>query len=256
MARHKKTFTVGWLYPDLMNIYGDRGNILTLLKRAEWRDFEARLIELGRGTTNRMDEVDIFFFGGGQDREQALVYADLLETKQAPLERAVAAGAGVLAVCGGYQLLGHYYQTAEGERFPGIGMIDVRTDAGKRRFIGDVIVDTSLVDVRPATLVGFENHSGRTFLGPKAKPLGRVRVGFGNNGEDHTEGCMQGGVIGTYLHGSLLPKNPHLADHLMRSALKRRGITELAPLDDEAELAAHEKILARTKTPDGQRAQR
>jgi CobQ-like glutamine amidotransferase family enzyme len=168
----------------------------------------------------------------------------------------VAAGAGVLAVCGGYQLLGHYYQTGEGERFPGIGMIDVRTDAGKRRFIGDVIVDTSLVDVQPATLVGFENHSGRTFLGPKAKPLGRVRMGFGNNGEDHTEGCLQGGVIGTYLHGSLLPKNPHLADHLIRSALKRRGITELAPLDDAAELAAHEKILARAKTPDGPRAQR
>jgi CobQ-like glutamine amidotransferase family enzyme len=245
MARHQKTFTVGWLYPDLMNIYGDRGNILTLLKRAEWRDYEPRLVELGRGTTKRMDEVDLFFFGGGQDREQALVYEDLLEHKQPPLDRAVAAGAVILAVCGGYQLLGHYYQTAEGERFPGIGLIDVRTEAGKRRFIGDVIVDTDLADITPATLVGFENHSGRTFLGPKAQPLGRVRMGFGNNGEDHTEGCVQGGVFGTYLHGSLLPKNPHLADHLIKAALRRRGITDLAELDDSTELAAHENILAR-----------
>jgi CobQ-like glutamine amidotransferase family enzyme len=243
----KKTFTVGWLYPDLMNIYGDRGNILTLLKRAEWRDYEARLIELGRGTAEGMDDVDVFFFGGGQDREQALVYEDLLETKQAPLERAVAAGASVLAVCGGYQLLGHYYQTGEGERFPGIGLIDVRTEAGKRRFIGDVVVDTDLTDIHPQTLVGFENHSGRTYLGPRARPLGRVRMGFGNNGEDHTEGCIQGGILGTYLHGSLLPKNPHLGDHLTRSALARRGITELAPLDDAVEIAAHEKILARAE---------
>ena len=240
-----RRFTVGWLYPDLMNIYGDRGNILTLLKRAEWRDYDARVVELGRGITSRMDEVDVFFFGGGQDREQALVYQDLVESKQAPLSRAAASGAGILAVCGGYQLLGHYYQTAEGERFPGIGLIDVRTEAGRRRFIGDVVVDAALVDIEPATLVGFENHSGRTFLGPQAKPLGRVRLGFGNNGEDHTEGCLQGGVIGTYLHGSLLPKNPQLADYLIRSALRRRGGGELAPLDDSAELAAHERILER-----------
>ena len=170
MARHRKTFIVGWLYPDLMNIYGDRGNILTLLKRAEWRDYDARVVELGRGITSRMDEVDVFFFGGGQDREQALVYQDLVESKQAPLSRAAASGAGILAVCGGYQLLGHYYQTAEGERFPGIGLIDVRTEAGRRRFIGDVVVDAALVDIEPATLVGFENHSGRTFQ------IGRAHV--------------------------------------------------------------------------------
>ena len=238
-------FTVGWLYPDLMNIYGDRGNILTLLRRAEWRGFEARVVELGRGNVKEMEEVDVFFFGGGQDREQALVYEDLLEFKQPPLERAVAQGAGVLAVCGGYQLLGHYYQTAEGERFPGIGMIDVRTEAGKKRFIGDVVVDCDVLGLSPPTLVGFENHSGRTFLGPAAKPLGRVRIGFGNNGSDRTEGCLQGTVIGTYLHGSLLPKNPHLADHLIRNALSRRGVAELSPLDDSVELAAHERILQR-----------
>src|ERR1700674_2693701 len=161
MAKHRKTFTVGWLYPDLMNIYGDRGNILTLLKRAEWRDYEARLIELGRGTTKRMDEVDVFFFGGGQDREQGLVYEDLIEHKEPPLERAVSAGAVVLAVCGGYQHMCHHCHTAEGERFPGIGLIDVSTEPGKRRFIGDVVVDSAIIDLKPPPLVGFETHSGR-----------------------------------------------------------------------------------------------
>jgi lipid II isoglutaminyl synthase (glutamine-hydrolysing) len=242
-----KTFTVGWLYPDLMNIYGDRGNILTLLKRAEWRGFEAKLVELGRGTTKQMAEVDVFFFGGGQDREQALVYEDLLEFKQPPLEQAVEGGAMVLAVCGGYQLLGHYYRTAEGEKFPGIGMIDVRTEAGKKRFIGDVVIDTDIETLNPKTLVGFENHSGRTYLGPKAKPLGKARLGYGNNGSDGMEGCLQGTVLGTYLHGSLLPKNPHLADYLIRNALIRRGVDELSPLDDSVELAAHERILLRAQ---------
>ncbi len=246
MAKKQK-FTVGWLYPDLMNIYGDRGNILTLLKRAEWRGYETRVIELGRGITKEMEEVDVFFFGGGQDREQALVYDDLLEHKQAPLEKSVSDGAMVLAVCGGYQLLGHYYQTAEGERFPGIGMIDVRTEAGKKRFIGDVVVDSAIEGLEPSTLVGFENHSGRTFLGDAARALGRVRLGSGNNGSDGTEGCLQGGVLGTYLHGSLLPKNPQLADFLVRRSLTRRGVSELSPLDDSAELAAHDRILQRAQ---------
>jgi lipid II isoglutaminyl synthase (glutamine-hydrolysing) len=247
MARKKERFTVGWLYPDLMNIYGDRGNILTLVKRAEWRGFDARSIDLGRGTTKGMDDVDVFFFGGGQDREQALVYEDLLEHKQAPLEQAVSAGAMVLAVCGGYQLLGHLYQTAEGDRFPGIGLIDVKTEAGKKRFIGDVIVEAGIEGLHPSTLVGFENHSGRTFLGSGARPLGKVRLGSGNNGSDGNEGCLQGGVVGTYMHGSLLPKNPQLADYIIRRALTRRGITELAPLDDSTELAAHERILQRAQ---------
>jgi CobQ-like glutamine amidotransferase family enzyme len=240
-------FTLGWLYPDLMNIYGDRGNILTLLQRAEWRGFETRLLMLGRGNNEDMEEVDVFFFGGGQDREQALVYEDLLDFKQPKLERAVAEGAQVLAVCGGYQLLGHYYQTADGERFNGIGLIDVKTEAGKKRFIGDVVIETDIADLRPRTLVGFENHSGRTFLGPKARSLGRVVIGNGNNGDDGHEGFIQGGVIGSYLHGSLLPKNPHLADYLIRGALKRRGVAELSPLDDSAELAAHELILQRAQ---------
>ena len=240
-------FTVGWLYPDLMNIYGDRGNILTLLRRAEWHGFEANVVELGRGAATQMDEVDVFFFGGGQDREQALIYDDLREFKQASLQQAVESGAQVLAVCGGYQLLGHYYQTADGERYDGIGLIDVRTEAGKKRFIGDVVVLSAIDGLTPSTLVGFENHSGRTFLGPNAKPLGKVVKGHGNNGSDHQEGCVQGGVIGTYMHGSLLPKNPHLADHLIAGALRRRGGGALSHLDDSAELAAHGWVLQRAQ---------
>ncbi|TME21612.1 MAG: glutamine amidotransferase [Chloroflexi bacterium] len=240
-------FTVGWLYPDLMNIYGDRGNILTLLRRAEWHGFEASVVELGRGAATQMDEVDVFFFGGGQDREQALIYDDLRQFKQASLQQAVESGAQVLAVCGGYQLLGHYYQTADGERYDGIGLIDVRTEAGKKRFIGDVVVLSAIDGLTPSTLVGFENHSGRTFLGPNARPLGKVLKGHGNNGSDHQEGCVQGGVIGTYMHGSLLPKNPHLADHLIAGALRRRGGGALSHLDDSAELAAHGWVLQRAQ---------
>ena len=241
------TFTIGWLYPDLMNIYGDRGNILTLLKRAEWRGFDARVKEIQRGKVENLDDVDIFFFGGGQDREQALIYDDLRQFKQEQLQEAARNGAQILAVCGGYQLLGHYYQTADGERFDGIGLIDVRTEAGKKRFIGDVVVLTSIEGLQPGTLVGFENHSGRTFLGGSAKPLGKVLHGKGNNGSDRTEGVRQNNVTGTYLHGSLLPKNPHLADHLIAQALRRRGGGALSHLDDSAELAAHGWILQRAR---------
>jgi len=139
------------------------------------------------------------------------------------------------------------YQTADGERYDGIGLIDVRTEAGKKRFIGDVVVLSAIEGLTPSTLVGFENHSGRTFLGPNAKPLGKVLKGHGNNGSDHREGCIQGGVIGTYMHGSLLPKNPHLADHLIAAALSRRGGGALSHLDDSAELAAHGWILQRAQ---------
>ncbi len=242
-----KKLTVGWLYPDLMNIYGDRGNILTLLKRAEWHGFEPELVELQRGPARNMDQIDIFFFGGGQDREQALIYDDLKQFKQESLQRAVSNGAQVLAVCGGYQLLGHYYQTAEGDRFDGIGLLDVTTQAGKKRFIGDVVVQASIEGLRPTSLVGFENHSGRTFLGANAMPLGRIVMGHGNNGSDKTEGAVQRGIIGTYLHGSLLPKNPQLADHLIGEALRRRGGGALSSLDDSAELAAHGWILQRAR---------
>jgi CobQ-like glutamine amidotransferase family enzyme len=242
-------FTVGWLYPDLMNIYGDRGNILTLLKRAEWHGYDAHVRELQRGPVEDMEDIDVFFFGGGQDREQALIYDDLREHKQQGLRRAVEDGAQVLAVCGGYQLLGHYYQTADSERYDGIGLLDVTTQAGKKRFIGDVVVEASIDTLTPRTLVGFENHSGRTFLGAGARPLGKVLHGKGNNGSDRTEGAVQGGIIGTYLHGSLLPKNPQLADYVIGKALRRRSgaAAELSQLDDSEELAAHGWILRRAQ---------
>jgi CobQ-like glutamine amidotransferase family enzyme len=243
-------FTIGWLYPDLMNIYGDRGNILTLLKRSEWHGLEAGVRELQRGPAGDMQDVDVFFFGGGQDREQALIYEDLREHKQEGLAKAMTDGAQILAVCGGYQLLGHYYQTAEGERFDGIGLLDVTTQAGKKRFIGDVVVESNAeLGLVPRTLVGFENHSGRTFLGGNARPLGRILQGMGNNGSDRTEGAVQGGIIGTYLHGSLLPKNPHLADHVIAAAVRRRagGASALSRLDDSEELAAHGWILQRAQ---------
>jgi lipid II isoglutaminyl synthase (glutamine-hydrolysing) len=240
-------FTIGWLYADLMNIYGDRGNVLTLARRAQWRGLDPRVIELGRGASKEMRDVDVFFFGGGQDREQALIYDDLRQYKQDSLHQAVEDGAQVLAVCGGYQLLGHYYQTAEGERFDGVGMLDVKTEAGKKRFIGDVVVQAALPDLNPGTLVGFENHSGRTFLADGARPLGKVLHGKGNNGSDRTEGAVQGNIIGTYMHGSLLPKNPHLADHIIGRALRRRGGALLSHLDDSAELAAHGWILQRAQ---------
>ncbi|HKC18201.1 MAG TPA: glutamine amidotransferase [Candidatus Dormibacteraeota bacterium] len=241
-------FTIGWLYADLMNIYGDRGNILTLLKRAEWRGLDAQVVELGRGPAPaQIRDVDVFFFGGGQDREQALIYDDLKQFKQDSLRAATKDGAQILAVCGGYQLLGHYYQTADGERFDGIGMLDVKTEAGKKRFIGDVVVQTAIEGLTPSTLVGFENHSGRTFLGAGAKPLGKVLAGKGNNGSDGTEGAVQGNMIGTYMHGSLLPKNPQLADHIIGRALSRRGAGALSHLDDSEELAAHGWILQRAR---------
>jgi len=240
------TFTIGWLYPDLMNIYGDRGNVVTLCQRARWRGLDVRVLELGKGYARAMDEVDVFFFGGGQDREQALVYDDLLEKKAVHLAAAVFRGSAVLAVCGGYQLLGHYYETSTGERLPGIGLIDAHTTAGSRRCIGDVVVqaDESL-GLHPSTLVGFENHSGRTFLGQGVRPLGRVLKGSGNNGGDGSEGAACGNLFGTYLHGSLLPKNPHLADLIIARALQR----ELEPLDDGLELAAHARIIERERLP-------
>ena len=235
-------FTVGWLYPDLMNIYGDRGNIVALVQRARWRGLETCVLELGKGDVAGMDRVDVFFFGGGQDREQALVYEDLLETKAVHLAAAVQRGAAVLAVCGGYQFLGHYYEAATGEHLPGIGLIDVRTEAGDKRCIGNVVVEADeSLGLRPSTLVGFENHSGRTFLGEGVRPLGRVRRGGGNNGTDGTEGIVCGNIFGTYLHGSLLPKNPHLADLIIERALGHR----LEPLDDSLELGAHQRIVER-----------
>ena len=227
-----------------MNIYGDRGNILTLQRRAQWRGVQVTVESVGRGPAPPDADYDLLFWGGGQDRDQALVFADLTEHKAAFIRQAIDGGAVVLAVCGGYQLLGSSYVTADGQRLPGLGLLDLHTIPGPRRNIGNVLVDASGLGLEPPTLVGFENHSGKTYLGAGLRPLGRVLHGTGNNGEDGGEGVASGNVFGTYLHGSLLPKNPHFADLLLRRALDRKGVT-LRPLDDTVELTAHQSVAVR-----------
>lgn len=212
------TLTLGHLYPAQLNLYGDRGNILTLQRRCQLRGIELRVVELGIGDALAPDEYDMLFIGGGQDKEQAPVAQDLLEIKSIGLWAAIEDDIPVLAVCGGYQLLAHYYRPAEGPDMRGLGVFDAWTihkGAKEPRCTGDIAINWN-----GNTLVGFENHGGRTYLGT-AKPLGRVLKGHGNNSEDHTEGAVYRNSFGTYMHGSLLPKNPHFADHLIALALAR-----------------------------------
>lgn len=225
------------LYPDLMSIYGDRGNVIALSQRARWRDIPVEVRSHRAGDELDPAWGDLYFFGGGQDQGQDVVGEDLQGLNGARLKEAIAQGATVLSICGGYQLLGHEYVPEDAPAIPGLGALDVRTIAGKRRYVGNLLVEAD-----GGTLVGFENHSGKTYLGPLARPLGRVLVGGGNNGEDRTEGAVQGRVVGCYLHGSLLPKNPWLADRLLTWALERRhGDVALAPLDDTAEGLARDQ---------------
>jgi lipid II isoglutaminyl synthase (glutamine-hydrolysing) len=223
------------LYPDLMNIYADRGNLLLLAKRCAWRGIEMRVEPVGLGEEIDPDAHDLFYMGGGQDRDQRLCAHDLVATKRGALHAAAGRGAVVLAVCGGYQLLGHDYELGD-ERLPGLGLLDLRTvRAPGPRLIGNAAIEVELGGGR-RVLAGFENHGGRTELGPAAEPLGRVLRGHGNNGRDAIEGVRRGNVIGTYLHGPLLPKNAWFADWLVATAL---GVDSLAPLDDRLEDAAH-----------------
>ena len=232
--------TIGWLYAASMNIYGDRGNVIALKRRAEWRGIPANVREINIGEPIPGD-IDCFFWGGGQDQEQAAVADDLRGAKGSALRAAVEEGAAMLAVCGGYQLLGHEYRPHAAAPLPGIGLFDLESVAGPERFIGNVVVDSQWGE-----LVGFENHSGLTTLGAGVSPLGRVRVGRGNNGRDGTEGAIYRNAIGCYLHGSLLPKNPALADWLIARALARRyGHIDLAPLLDLLEHAAHATAVTR-----------
>jgi CobQ-like glutamine amidotransferase family enzyme len=242
------TLRIGHLYADEMNIYGDRGNILILTKRAEWRGISVAVEAIGRGPARDLSDLDLIFWGGGQDRDQELVFTDAAEHKVGAIRAAIDAGAVVLAVCGGYQLLGEYYVTADGKKLPGLGLVDLHTVPGTRRNIGNIVIETSDLGLTPPTLVGFENHSGKTYLGPGLQPLGRVLRGAGNNGEDGFEGVVAGNVFGTYLHGSLLPKNPHLADLLLTRALRRRGFSRLEPLDDSVEMSAHRTVRERVKS--------
>jgi lipid II isoglutaminyl synthase (glutamine-hydrolysing) len=227
------------LYPEQMNIYADRGNIVFLQRRCEWRGIG--FVHAGAGPGEPIDPAgyDLFYIGGGQDRDQRMVAADLVAGKRADLAAAVESGAVLLAVCGGYQLLGHSYQLDE-EKLPGLGLVDLETvrEPGPR-LIGNVAIEVDL-GPGPRLLAGFENHGGRTYLGTGVQPLGRVVEGHGNNGGDGLEGVRRHNLIGTYLHGPLLPKNAWLADHLIATALERRyGVRpELEPLDDAFEAAA------------------
>jgi CobQ-like glutamine amidotransferase family enzyme len=233
---------IAHLYADEMNIYGDRGNILTLTKRATWREISVKVNAIGRGPAPDLSNIDLIFWGGGQDRDQELVFKDAAEHKVEAIRRAIDAGAVVLAVCGGYQLLGEYYVTADGKKLPGLGLVDLHTVPGSRRNIGNIVIETTHLGLQPATLVGFENHSGKTYLGSGLQPLGRVLHGAGNNGEDGYEGVVCGNIFGTYLHGSLLPKNPHFADLLIERALRRQGIERLPGLAASEELEAHQSV--------------
>ncbi len=229
------------LYPEQMNIYADRGNILFLQRRCEWRGIDFVQASAGPGEGFDPSSHDLIYLGGGQDRDQLAVAADMVESKREALAAAVDDGAAMLAVCGGYQLLGHRYQL-DREQLPGLGLVDLKTvrEPGPR-LIGNVAIEVDLGD-GPKTLAGFENHGGRTYLGEGTAPLGRVINGFGNNGKDDWEGARRDNLIGTYLHGPLLPKNAWLADRLIEWALERRYGTQpqLEPLDDKLEQAAHE----------------
>jgi CobQ-like glutamine amidotransferase family enzyme len=224
------------LYPDLMNIYADRGNLLLLERRCRWRRIGFSVGSSGLGDPLDPDGADLYYIGGGQDRDQKLCALDLAEVKRDALHAAATRGAVILAVCGGYQLLGRSYQLGD-QVLPGVGLVDAVTvrEEGPR-LIGNVAIEVELDPGRRRVLAGFENHGGRTRLGPGAQPLGRVLRGHGNNGQDGYEGVREGNVIGTYLHGPLLPKNAWFADWLIQTAL---GLPALSSLDDELEAAAH-----------------
>ncbi|HEY5052406.1 MAG TPA: glutamine amidotransferase [Solirubrobacterales bacterium] len=238
------------LYPEQMNIYADRGNIVFLRRRCEWRGIDFAYTAAGPGETVDPSAHDLFYIGGGQDRDQRMVAADMVESKREALSSAVDDHAVLLAVCGGYQLLGHSYQLGD-DKLPGLGLADLETvrEPGDR-LIGNVAIEVELGQ-GPRLLAGFENHGGRTYLAADAHPLGKVVKGFGNNGKDGQEGVHRDNLFGTYLHGPLLPKNAWLADYLIALALERRygAHPELAPLDDGFEAAAHESARAAAGVP-------
>jgi CobQ-like glutamine amidotransferase family enzyme len=244
---------VAHLYPDYLNIYADRGNIAVLARRASLRGHTLEVHGIGPGDGLAAGDADLLYIGGGQDREQALIAPELASRREA-IHAAVAGGAALLAVCGGYQLLGRGYRGRDGTSMPGVGLFPHETVAGDRRMIGDVLLRCELDTGEPHTLAGFENHAGRTLLDEGAEPLGRVLAGFGNDGVSGFEGCRVGTAIGTYLHGPLLPRNPWLADWLLRAALAHAGGSDPGPLsrlDDSLEAAAHDVAAARARERGG-----
>lgn len=230
------------MYPDVLNLYGDRGNILCLRRRLEWRGIGVSVAELPIGEGSDLTGFDLIFIGGGQDFEQEALLDDLHRGKDAALKSAIGDGVAVLAICGGYQMLGNYYETHDGQRCDFIGAIDLYTVRGEKRMIGNYVFRCGEKS-GGSTVVGFENHSGRTYLGDGVEPLGTVLAGCGNNGTDGTEGARFKNVFGTYSHGPLLPKNPALCDAILQTALTRKyGTATLSPLDDAAERTAHDEM--------------
>ncbi|MGL4874486.1 MAG: type 1 glutamine amidotransferase [Clostridium sp.] len=236
---------ISHLYPDLLNVYGDVGNILILKQRAERRGIKVNIINTSLNDTFNPDEFDIVFFGGGQDYEQSIVSEDLKTAKREGLQKYVEDGKVLLAICGGYQLLGNYYRAPNGEKLEGLKILDIYTEGGETRFIGNTVIYNEEFN---QTYVGFENHSGRTFIND-LKPLGKCIEGHGNNGEDGYEGCVYKNTFCTYFHGSLLSKNPELADKFLTLALEKKYNKEISleSLDDTLELKAKEYIINRFK---------
>ena len=229
-----KSIKIAHLYPKLLNIYGDRGNIITLKKRCEWRNIPVEIEEINIGDT--ISHHDIYFIGGGQDLQQIEVAQELMKYKDF-LTKERDNGSVFLGICGGYQLMGHYYQPHNGKKLEGISLLDAYTIAGNQRYIGNVTSKTDFTT--PSTLVGFENHSGLTYLQGETKPLATIIIGNGNNGKDKTEGARFKNVFGTYLHGSFLPKNPHFADYLLELVKGEK----LSPLEDTIDNNTHNSLI-------------
>ena len=239
MSTNGLKLSIAHLYPKHLNLYGDRGNIITLIKRCQWRGIEVDFEEINVGDS--IKDHDLYFIGGGQDKQQEEVAQELYSHKDELISQRDN-GSVFLGICGGYQLFGHYYQPHDKDRLQGISLMDAYTVAGDKRFIGNVTVKTNFLT--PNTLVGFENHSGLTYLGEGVEALGVTVIGNGNNGKDGLEGARYKNVFGTYLHGSLLPKNPHFADYLITLALEKRygEKINLEPLDDTLEQEAHKSV--------------
>lgn len=233
------------LYPDILNLYGDRGNIICMQKRMEWRGIKTEVTGISVGDALKIDDYDLFFIGGGQDFEQGVLLDDLAGSKGKDIVSAVEDEKVFLTICGGYQILGQYYKTWDGQQCDFLGALDVYTVGDKERMIGNYMYQCDAAD-GDIVVVGFENHSGKTFLGDKVRPMGKVLAGNGNNGQDGTEGARYKNVFATYSHGSLLPKNPKLADHILKTALKRKYPNiELEALDDLFENNAHDYMQQR-----------
>jgi lipid II isoglutaminyl synthase (glutamine-hydrolysing) len=240
----KLELKIAHLYPDLLDLYSDRGNVIILEKRAHWRGLTVTVDQITVGHEPSLKDYDILVMGGGMDREQVIVSTDLQKRRE-NLQEAVDSGTVILAICGGYQLLGHTFMTNGGKEIQGLGLLDIHTVGGAKRLVGNVVAEMEIEGVM-TNIIGYENHSGKTYLGANVTPMAKVVKGFGNSGEDQYEGVRQGNVFGTYLHGPLLAKNPQFADHLITLALRRRDLSVSLPhLNDELETRANRKLYKR-----------